>query len=95
MSLPELRDKCARVRAAADRDPEATAARLHRDRFLRYGRRADGSFSGSFRLAPEAGAELPYARGGPTRYANLGLLCWHHHQEKTAEDRARDGPRTG
>ena len=244
MSLQELRDRCARVKAAADRDPAATAARLHRDRFLRYGRRADGSFSGSFKLAPEAGAELdavlrpfveaaarqakqdrrgdtidqisadalvamaraaaagpgrktstqvnvivdrdallrghsegeevceystcfgampvpvsvvqeilddaflvalfhdgtdvrsvvrtgrhiplairdalrvrddftcsvpgchrrarlefdhtlPYARGGPTRYANLGLLCWHHHQEKTADDRARDGPRTG
>jgi len=35
VSVPELREECARVRAAADPDPEATNRRLHRARRLR------------------------------------------------------------
>ena len=31
----------------------------------------------------------PVAAGGPTRYTNLKHLCWHHHQEKTKQDRER------
>jgi hypothetical protein len=53
-----LRDRCGRVKAAADPDPEATRRRLHRERYLRYGKTADGSLAGSFKLAPQAGAEL-------------------------------------
>ena len=34
-SLVELRDECARTRAAADPDPEATHRRIHRNRYLR------------------------------------------------------------
>jgi HNH endonuclease len=56
--LGGLRDSCGRAKAAGDRDPEATRARLHRERYLRYGKSADGSFSGSFKLAPDAGASF-------------------------------------
>ena len=31
----------------------------------------------------------PVAAGGPTRYTNLKHLCWHHHQEKSKQDRER------
>jgi hypothetical protein len=53
-----LRDRCGRAKAAADRNPEATAARLHAERFLRYGKSSDGSVCGSFRFAPQAGAHF-------------------------------------
>jgi hypothetical protein len=53
-----LRDRCGRVKAAADPDPEATRRRLHRERYLRYGKTSDGSFTGSFKLAPDAGAHF-------------------------------------
>ena len=56
--LGGLRDQCGRAKAAGDRDPEATRARLHRERYLRYGKSSDGAFTGSFRLAPQAGAKL-------------------------------------
>jgi hypothetical protein len=36
VSLPELRDECARVRAAADPDPDATIRRIHAHRRLRH-----------------------------------------------------------
>ncbi|HJU96777.1 MAG TPA: DUF222 domain-containing protein, partial [Jiangellaceae bacterium] len=35
VSVPELREECARVKAAADPDPEATNRRLHQRRRLR------------------------------------------------------------
>ena len=56
--LSGLRDQCGRAKAAGDRDPEATRTRLHRERYLRYGKSSDGSFTGSFKLAPDAGAKL-------------------------------------
>ena len=57
-SLSGLRDKCGRVKAAADRDPEATNRRIHAERYLRYGKGTDGAVNGSFRLTPQAGAKL-------------------------------------
>ena len=56
--LGGLRDTCGRAKAAGIADPEATRVRLHRERYLRYGKSADGSLSGSFKLAPEAGAHF-------------------------------------
>ena len=57
-SLSGLRDKCGRVKAAADRDPEATNRRIHAERYLRYGKGTDGAVNGSFRLTPQAGAKF-------------------------------------
>jgi hypothetical protein len=57
-SLRKLRDECARVRLAADADPEATRARIRRGRSWRRWTDADGSRCGSYRLTPEEGAEL-------------------------------------
>ena len=57
-SLGGLRDKCGRVKAAADRDPDATNRRIHTERYLRYGKGTDGAVNGSFRLTPQAGAKL-------------------------------------
>lgn len=42
-SLGELRQRCARTRAAADRDPDATRRRIHRQRSLRRWAGADGA----------------------------------------------------
>jgi hypothetical protein len=42
-SVAELRDACARTKAAADADPEATAARIHAARSLRRWGSADGT----------------------------------------------------
>jgi hypothetical protein len=42
-SLGELRDECARVKAAAEPDDEARHAAIHRSRFLRQRRCADGA----------------------------------------------------
>ena len=58
MTLAGLRDTCGRVKAAADRDAEATNRRIHRERFLRYGKGTDGAVNGSFKLTPQAGAEF-------------------------------------
>jgi hypothetical protein len=42
-SLSELRDECARTKAAADPDPEATHRRIHAERFARKRSCADGA----------------------------------------------------
>ena len=60
-SLQKLRDECARVRAAADPDPEATHRRIKRDRFWRRWTDADGARCGTYKLTPEAGALLEAA----------------------------------
>jgi hypothetical protein len=56
--LGGLRDTCGRVKAAADRDEDATNRRIHAERYLRYGKGTDGAVNGSFRLTPQAGAKL-------------------------------------
>jgi hypothetical protein len=56
-SLSELRDECSRVRAAADRDPEARRARIHRGRYLRSYTDSDGAWNLRVRDNPEVGAE--------------------------------------
>jgi hypothetical protein len=56
VSLPELRDECARVRAAADPDPDARNARLRAGRRLRRYTDAEGAWNLSARGTPQAGA---------------------------------------
>ena len=56
-SLGGLRDKCGRVKAAADRDPEATNRRIHAERYLRYGKGTDGAVNGSFQVDPASGRQ--------------------------------------
>jgi hypothetical protein len=55
-SLSELREECARVRATADRDPEATNRRLHAGRRLRRFTDADGAWTLIGKGTPQAGA---------------------------------------
>jgi hypothetical protein len=57
-SLPELRDECARVTAAADPDPETTNQRLHRRRALRRFTDADGAWTLIAKGTPQAGAAI-------------------------------------
>jgi Domain of unknown function (DUF222) len=56
VSVPELREECARVRAAADPDPEATNRRLHRARRLRRYIDGEGFWNLHARGTPQAGA---------------------------------------
>jgi Domain of unknown function (DUF222) len=56
VSVPELRDECARVRAAADPDPTATNRRLHAQRQLRRWTDSDGFWNLHAKGTPQAGA---------------------------------------
>ena len=56
VSVPELREECARVRAGADPDPEATNRRLHRARRLRRYVDGEGFWNLHARGTPQAGA---------------------------------------
>jgi Domain of unknown function (DUF222) len=56
VSLPELREECARVRAAADPDPEATNRRLHHQRRLRRWTDGEGFWNLHATGTPQAGA---------------------------------------
>src|SRR5215207_8490210 len=56
VSLAELREECARVRAAADPDPEATNRRLHRGRALRRYTDPEGFWTLHAEGTPQAGA---------------------------------------
>ena len=58
MSLTELRDECARVKAAADPDPDATYRRIHAARRLRTFRDGEGAWNLTARGTPEAGARF-------------------------------------
>lgn len=55
-SLQKLREECARVRAAADPDPAATHARIHRNRFWKRWTDPDGARRGSYAMTPENAA---------------------------------------
>jgi hypothetical protein len=55
-SLQQLRDEAARVRVAADPDPNARHDRIHRTRFWRRWTDAEGARCGSYRFTPEVGA---------------------------------------
>jgi hypothetical protein len=61
LGLQKLRDECARVRAAADPDPNETHARVHRGRFWRRWTDAEGGRCGSYRLPVEAAAVIEAA----------------------------------
>jgi hypothetical protein len=55
-SLAELREECARVRAAADSDPDATNRRIHQQRRLRHYSDAEGGWNLSARGTAQDGA---------------------------------------
>jgi Domain of unknown function (DUF222) len=55
-SLAELREECARVRAAADPDPDATNLRIHQQRRLRHYCDAEGGWNLSARGTAQDGA---------------------------------------
>ena len=57
-SLPELRERCARTRAAADPDRDATDRRIHTERRLRRWTDAEGAWNLSARGTVEAGSRL-------------------------------------
>jgi hypothetical protein len=61
-SLAELRQECLRTKAAADRDREATRARIHRERYLR-------TFTDAERLATCTSADPS------TRWRRSRLVC--------------------
>jgi Domain of unknown function (DUF222) len=56
VSLTELREECARVKAAADPDPEATNRRIHQQRRCRHYTDAEGGWNFSARGTPQDGA---------------------------------------
>ncbi|HZY27530.1 MAG TPA: DUF222 domain-containing protein [Jiangellaceae bacterium] len=56
VSVPELREECARVRAAADPDPAATNRRLHAQRRLRRWTDSEGFWNLHAKGTPQAGA---------------------------------------
>ncbi|MET0712399.1 MAG: DUF222 domain-containing protein [Jiangellaceae bacterium] len=58
VSLAELREECARVKAAADPDPEATNRRLHAGRRLRRYVDSEGFWNLHARGTPQAGTGL-------------------------------------
>jgi hypothetical protein len=55
-SLGELRDECARRKAAADPDPDATYRRIHEGRFCRQRRDPEGAWTLTARGTPDAAA---------------------------------------
>jgi hypothetical protein len=55
-NLGELRDECARAKAAGDPEPEVTYRRIHQNRFLRRRRDGEGGWNLAARGAPDAGA---------------------------------------
>lgn len=57
-SLAELREECARTRAAAQPDPEARRRDIHARRFLRSYTDAEGAWNLHMRDNPEVGAEV-------------------------------------
>jgi hypothetical protein len=62
-SLGELRDECARRKAAADPDPDATYRRIHEGRFCRQRRDPEGAWCLTARGTPDAGAAFNAALG--------------------------------
>ncbi len=56
VSLAELREECARVRAAADPDPDATHRRIHAARRLRHYTDPEGGWNLTARGTAQAGA---------------------------------------
>jgi hypothetical protein len=57
-SLSELRDRCGRAKAAADREADTRHRRIHAARFLRKRACADGAAELSYRSTPEEVAEV-------------------------------------
>jgi hypothetical protein len=57
-SLGELRERCARTKAAADPNPDATCRRLHRERRLRRWTDSEGAWNLSARGTADAGSRF-------------------------------------
>jgi hypothetical protein len=62
-SLGELRDECARKKAAADPDPDTTYKRIHNGRFCRQRRDPEGAWQLTARGTPDAAAAFNAALG--------------------------------
>jgi hypothetical protein len=62
-SLGELRDECARRKAAANPDPDATYRRIHEGRFCRQRRDPENAWCLTARGTPDAGAAFNAALG--------------------------------
>ena len=62
-SLQELKDECARTKAAAAPDPEARRRRIHDSRYLRTYNDSEGAWNLHMRDNPEVGAEIMAALG--------------------------------
>ncbi len=57
-SLTELRERCARTRAAADADRDATHRRIHRERRVRRWTDSEGAWNLSARGTPDGGSRF-------------------------------------
>jgi len=79
-SLGELRDECARTRAAACPDPEARRRAIHDGRFLRSHTDAEGAWHLHVRNNPEVGAEI-LASLAPIRDRLFKAARAENHQE--------------
>jgi len=65
-SMKGLKDRCRRVRAAAEADDAAWAQRLHDTRSLRQWVDADSAPCGQWRMSPDKGAEVKAALDAET-----------------------------
>jgi hypothetical protein len=63
VSVGELRDECARIKAAAEPDPEGKRRAIHNERSLRTYTDRGGAFNLHMRDNPEVGAEIMAALG--------------------------------
>lgn len=74
-SVPELRDECARTKAAAEADDEARGRAIHRSRYLRSFKGADGGGEIRYRSTVDEVAELmAIIRGYGNREFDLARL---------------------
>ncbi len=87
-SLQELKDQCARTRAAALPDPEARRRRIHDSRYLRTYNDSEGAWNLHMRDNPEVGAEIMAA------LAPSGTACSPKPGPRGAESPSRPTPPT-
>jgi hypothetical protein len=87
--LGELRDTCAKAKAAADRDGEERRKRIHAARLCLHRRTADGAGEILYRATPEATAEVwAVLQGHATRAFDQARLEGRH---EPSEAYAADG----
>ena len=82
-SVGELRDECARTKAAAEPDDDARHQAIHRSRHLRKRRCADGAAELQYRSTPEEVAEaFAVIQGFANREFDLARLEGRHEPEE-------------